>query len=502
MARTLEAERDEILGRWLVAVAEQPFHHARPEQAVADEIPELFDALLGLLRRGAANGRSGPPVEDPTVLSTARRHAAARIAQGLTPTQIAFEFRVLRQEIWRALRSHLDPSIPTSDVLAAELIVNDCLDGVIQVALSKLGAWEEEHRRLTAEFAQQRAALAAIVESSEDAIISKSLEGTIRSWNRGAERLYGYAADEVIGQSISILIPPDRRDELVRILERLERGERVEPYETVRVRKDGVPVDVSVSVSPLRDENGAIVGASTIAHSIAERKTIERERGTFLAAVTHDLRNPPTAIRGMVHLIRRQLSRGDLPADALLARLQAIDNACLALEALLSGLQDVLHLREGERLFLHRERVDFSTIVQDVVVRYQAADADHVISFAAPDSELIGTWDAGRLERVVDNLIGNAVKFSPSGGPIRISLQRDDETAVLRVQDEGLGIPESDVPSIFEWFQRGRNVTGKVAGTGVGLAAVREIVQQHGGSIDVESREGEGSTFTVRLPLE
>ncbi|GEM_PF-2403815 len=502
VASTLQAQREEVLDRWLRAAAEQPFHQGRLPEAVADHIPALFDAIVDLLRRSAPRSRDArPPLNDPAVLAAAQSHAAIRFAQGLTPTEVATEFRLLRQEIWWTLRKHLDDATPTSDVLAAELLINDGLDGAIATALASLGAHEAERQRLAAELATQRAQLAAIVESSEDAILSKTLDGIITSWNRAAERLYGYTAAEVIGRSVALLVPPDRPDELATILTRLRRGERLESYETVRVCKDGTRLDVSVTISPVRDASGVIVGASAIARDITERKALEQEREMFLAAVTHDLKNPLAVIRGTAQTLQRQLTRGPIAQEALLARLQSIDAAAQRLETQLNDLQDVAHLREGRPLALNRRPTDLVLLVQQVAAQRQAATTEHEIVVAPTVSELVGNWDRARLERVVDNLLTNAVKFSPRGGRITLSISHDGDSAVLRVQDEGIGIPAADLPYVFEWFRRGSNVSGSIAGSGIGLATARQIAQQHGGSLSAESQEGQGSTFTLRLPL-
>ena len=275
VARVLAASRDLILRRWLEAARLQPFHAAQPDGAVADHIPDLFDALVAFLEETAPRGVDpGAPLDDDAVRTAARAHARERFRQGLGAADVLTEFRLLRQEIGRALREHAEGS---GDVLAAELLVHDALDGASTLALAALDAQEAEHGRVAAQ-------LAAIVDSSFDAIIGKTLEGVITSWNAAAERLYGYAADEVVGRPIGLIIPPDRADELRAILARVRQGERVEPYETERVRKDGTRVAVSVTVSPVRNASGAVVGASAIARDIGERKRADA-RAAFLVDV-------------------------------------------------------------------------------------------------------------------------------------------------------------------------------------------------------------------------
>ena len=253
VTRVLEEHRHEILDQWLARAGEQPFHHARPVGAVADHIPHLFDALVQLLQARGADPHAAPPLDDPAVLAAADDHARARFAQGLGPTDVATELRLLRQEIWRALRRYLDRRVSSAGVLAAELVINDGLDSAITTTLIALRAREEEHRHLRAELDTQRAELAAIVDSSTDAIYAKTLDGTITSWNPAAERLYGYTAAEIVGRPVARLVPDHRLDELAALMDRLRRSERVEPHETERLRKDGSLVEVSVTISPIRE---------------------------------------------------------------------------------------------------------------------------------------------------------------------------------------------------------------------------------------------------------
>src|SRR5579859_8027752 len=203
-AAALRAARHDILHRWLEAARQQPFHHSQPDRAVADHIPRLFDALVDFLERSAPASRDPQaPLGDPRISDNARAHARARFVQGLAAADVLTEFRILRQEIGRALRERSDGA---GDLLAAELLLQDALDGAATLGVAALEAHEAERRRLRAE-------LAAIVDSSDDAILSMTLDGTLASWNPGAERLYGFTADEAVGQSLHLIVPPDRADE-------------------------------------------------------------------------------------------------------------------------------------------------------------------------------------------------------------------------------------------------------------------------------------------------
>jgi PAS domain S-box-containing protein len=367
---------------------------------------------------------------------------------------------------------------------------------------------------------EDRAHLAAIVTSSHDAVIGKTLDGVITSWNQAAERLYGYPAEEIVGQSIARLVPPDRAAELPAILARIRRGERVEPFETARMTKDGRRIDVWLAVSPIETPDGRIIGASAIARDIAERKQMEAEnrrlyeqvqealrlRNRVLASVSHDLKNPLMGISGSAQILERQLRRGKPPApDQLAAGLRRIHELAQAMAGELNELLDVAALEAGQALELRCQPVDLVALAEQAAADAQRATQQHVILVVAEEAELIGQWDRFRLERVLRNLLSNATKYSPEGGAITISIGRDDRApdggAVLSVQDDGLGIPASDLPTIFEPFHRGANVTGHIIGTGLGLPGVRRIVEQHGGTISIESRERAGTMVTVRLPL-
>ncbi len=645
------------------------------------------------------------------------------------------------------------------------------------------------------------ARLAAIVKSSNDAIISRSLDGTITTWNRGAEQLYGYTAEEARGLHVSVVVPPDRQEELTILNERLARGERMEHLETVRLRKDGSRIDVSIGLSPIEDAAGRIIGVSTIARDVSERKraeaaerflvrastelaasldyretlgrlaalvvpeladwcivhlvdedgalrplamahadpamaplareferlyppaldapigpprvlrtgvgelvaqitdeqlaayaqdaehlrllraagprsyvavplsargrilgtislitaesgrrfrpddlalanalgeraaaaidnarlyeeaqvaearfrglfegvadailvadverryvdanaaasgllgyereellrlrvedivtdvpewteaeysryvsegrwqgelelsrkdgstvpvearatvvnlptgqvflsavrdvsarrALEREQQEFLEAVSHDLKNPLTAVRGQAQHLRRQLRRtSTVPLAKLTAALDAIEASATRMSAQLEELQDLARLRAGHPLELETAPTDLAALVRVAATDAQAATGHHRIRVVAP-AELWGSWDALRLRRVLDNLLGNAVKYSP-GGRIEVTVGEEarDGTrwAVVAVADEGIGIPAADLPHVFERYRRGGNVLGRIGGAGIGLAGSHQVVEQHGGTIRVASVEGQGSTFTLALPME
>jgi signal transduction histidine kinase len=231
-----------------------------------------------------------------------------------------------------------------------------------------------------------------------------------------------------------------------------------------------------------------------------------RTRDEFLASASHDLKNPLVSVKGAAQIARRLLEgAGPVDPGRLAQLLASVDSAAGKMAAQIEALLDVARLHAGRRLELKRRPTDLVALARAAAAEHQQTTEGHRICVEARETEVRGEWDAPRLERVLGNLLSNAIKYSPEGGDITVSVgrERDGEVgdcAVLRVRDEGLGIPAASQPRVFDRFRRGDNV-GRIAGIGLGLAGVRAIVEQHGGTIAVESREGEGSTFTVRLPL-
>ena len=247
-----------------------------------------------------------------------------------------------------------------------------------------------------------------------------------------------------------------------------------------------------------------------------------RTRDEFLSTVSHDLKNPLASVKGFAQLLVRQVTRSEtVDREQLLDGLRTIDETTTRMTALINELVDVAYVQMGQPLTLDRRPADLVALSHRIVDAYQKTTGRHRLRVATETPELVGAWDVARLGRVLENLISNAIKFSPRGGEITVELWREVRAdldrscrkgtdgrqaagawAVLAVRDRGLGIPAADLPLIFDRFHRGRNVTEQIGGTGIGLASVRQIVEQHGGTIAVQSEEGVGSTFTVRLPLD
>lgn len=222
-------------------------------------------------------------------------------------------------------------------------------------------------------------------------------------------------------------------------------------------------------------------------------------RDDFLASAAHDLRNPLAAIRGAADLLERTLERGDVPRERLEASIAHIQTASRRIAAMLDGFLDLAQLQLGRPLELRKELQDVAALLREVIAQCQQASPRHRIRLAAPP-ELMAVVDGSRLQRVMDNLLGNAIKYSPEPGDVDVALREEGTDLVFSVRDRGIGIPASEIEAVFERFRRGSNVAGRFSGTGIGLAGARQIVEQHGGSVDVTSALGSGSTFTVRLP--
>jgi PAS domain S-box-containing protein len=475
---------------------------------------------------------------------------------------------------------------------------------------------------LEVEIAERKAAeerlrvhLAAIVESSDDAIISKNLEGIITSWNTAAERMYGYSAQEIVGQPITLLFAPDQQDEFMQIMAHIRRGERVDHYEARRVRKDGTRLTVSVTVSPIKDSTGTIIGASAIARDITEQKRLEAKfrhlfdsnlagvfisdfAGTFLDAnnafldllgytraelragimqrdaltppefhylsqnalkalqetggsgtyekeylhksgkripvlvavtrieytdtcigfvldiserkaldlrkdefismASHELKTPVTSLKGFAQLLKRRLKKqGMQQEEDFLARMEGqIDR----LTRLVNDLLDVSKIQAG-KLDYAQEVIDLDALIRDLVEMFQQTNVTHsIVLQGATHHQVIG--DRDRLGQVFINLLSNAIKYSPHAEQVEVSLASPADEVCVSVRDFGIGISKEDQSKIFDRFYRVYDVhEKKVPGLGMGLYIVQEIIRQHGGEITVTSEVGQGTTFTVSLPL-
>lgn len=370
VTEALVARRQDILERWLEAAAEQPFHQGRREHAVTDHIPRLFDALVDLMRRTAprwVNARA--PLDDPAVLDAAKSHARMRAEQGLQPADIVVEFRLLRHEILRALRQHLPDNVPTTDVVGAELLVNDALDGAISTGL--------------------------------EALVQR--------------------------------------------------------------------------INEARDE--------------------------FLALTLHEVRRPLTVIRAAAQFAQRLLAQLEPDTPRALDTLQRVISSTDEMARRLSRLLDASRIALGQ-LELSPAEADLAALVRETIERLDPESARRVRLTIQRGLDTRGRWDAEQLRQVVDNLLSNALKYSPPQSPVEVRLYGDAERVGLRVRDRGFGIPAEELPRLFQRYVRTSEAERRgIEGLGLGLYVSRGIVEAHGGCVWAESSGlGRGSTFYVELP--
>jgi PAS domain S-box-containing protein len=349
--------------------------------------------------------------------------------------------------------------------------------------------------------------LAAIVDSSDDAIIGKTLDGVMTSWNKGAERIFGYSAEEAIGQPISLLLPPGHHEEEPQVLEHLMRGERVEHYDTVRRRKDQQDIDVSVAVSPIRDRMGNVVGASKVARDITDRKraeealarakeaadTASHELEAFSYSVAHDLRAPLRSIDGFSQALLEDYSEKlDPQGRDYLTRVRE------SAQRMAQLIDDLLMLSRVTQSALNHERVDLSALARTTAMALQRVEPEREVEFIVTDG-MVGNGDTRLLRIVLENLLGNAWKFTGKRPKARIEFGRGEGAQpAYFIRDNGAGFNMAYATKLFGVFQR-LHSSAEFEGTGIGLATVQRIIRRHGGRTWAEGEVDRGATFYFTL---
>ncbi|HET8781565.1 MAG TPA: PAS domain S-box protein [Pyrinomonadaceae bacterium] len=425
--------------------------------------------------------------------------------------------RALRQGVVVGLANHTvlikkDGTESPIDDSAAPIrneqgLVSGCVLIFRDVTVQRLVEREKANQLLTTRL------LASIVESSNDAIIGKSLDGVIQSWNAAAERLFGYTAEQAIGRQISLVIPPDLLPEEEAIVSRLNAGQRIEQYETERVRSDGQRILVSLTISPIKDAAGNVIGASKIVRDVTERKQLEddlrrlaadlsendRRKNEFLATLAHELRNPLAPMSNMLEVVKR--ANGD--GETLKRAHDTIERQLAQMVRLVDDLLDLNRITH-DRLELRRSEVELSSVIEQAVevARPLIDAAGHNLVVDLPTEPIYLNADRARLAQVFGNLLNNSSKYTTPNGQISLSAMRTGDEVLVSVRDDGAGIPPDKLDSIFDMFmQVDRSADQSHGGLGIGLTLVKRLVEMHGGSIEARSRgEGQGSEFVVQLP--
>jgi PAS domain S-box-containing protein len=356
--------------------------------------------------------------------------------------------------------------------------------------------------------------LAAIVSSSDDAIASKTLDGIVTSWNQAAERLFGWSAQEIVGKSITIIIPPERIAEEKEILARVVRGERVDHFETVRQRKDGTRLDISLTVSPVRDRDGQIIGASKVARDITETKRIRQELNritqtlesrvqertaeleAFSYTIAHDLRAPLRAIRRFSDILSEDY--GDRLDDDGRDYLQRLGQGATRMDLL---IEDLLEFSRIARADIHLRPIQIAAVVRDIRIHLAVDIEDKKANLIVAEPLPVVLGDRMLITQALTNLVSNALKFVSNGTApvVQVSAEARENAVRILIRDNGFGIAPEHHERVFRIFER-LNPADAYPGTGVGLAIVKKAVQRMNGRLGVESEAGKGSCFWIELP--
>jgi PAS domain S-box-containing protein len=449
---------------------------------------------------------------DGTILKV---NAAYARMHGYEPNEL--EGRPFAQLVPEALRAELPAILARVDALEHDLFEceRERKDGTHFLAVLDTTAVRGEGGRLShyvsylqdvsphkaAEQAQAR--LAAIVDSSGDAILSSDLNAMFLSANAAAERMFGYSAEELIGRPATMILPPEQSGEVARHLERLRRGEHVVGFECVRMRRDGTRFPASITLSPVRDRDGRITIISSVVRDISVLKDLERQREEWASLVAHDLRQPLGAIGLHAQVALRRFERNEpLAIQHGMESLRRIVAATQRLDRMVSDLSDVSQV-DANRLRIDVREVDLGAVVQELLARAapMLTSAERTVTVETRGKPRRVSVDPARIEQVLDNLLSNALKYGDRGTEIGIAIEWRDADVEISVTNRGAGISSDDLGRIFGRFQRAGAVrSSQVHGLGLGLYISLGLVEAHGGHLWVESTPKETTTFHVDLP--
>ncbi len=373
-----------------------------------------------------------------------------------------------------------------------------------------VGAFIMNYRDISSrkKYEEQQELMVSIVNSSDDAIISKDINGLITSWNIGAEKILGYTAEETIGRHVSLLLPLELRGEEKNILEEVRNGVSIDHYETQRRKKDGTVIDVSLTISPIKDVLGNVIGASKIMRDITEQKKYENdlihfnaelkktnsELDRFVYSTSHDLRAPLKSMLGLIYMIREDVG---LDSDELLERLTMLSNS---VEKLDDFIEEILHYSRNARVGLEYNEIDFEKMIKEITGSYKfIGDVKDLQLNIEIDSKEKFISDSSRLSMVLNNLFSNALKYkdtSKTKSFVNITVEVNKSNAIIVVEDNGIGIKKEDLEKVFEMFYRATSLS---SGSGLGLYIVKEAVEKIKGKIQVESELHQGTKFIIEI---
>ncbi|MEO9020719.1 MAG: PAS domain S-box protein, partial [Ginsengibacter sp.] len=358
------------------------------------------------------------------------------------------------------------------------------------------------------EIEEKKATLAAIVASSDDAIISKTTDGTITSWNQSATRMFGYTEKEVIGKHISLIIPKDRLKEEIHILKNIRNGKRTDHFETVRIAKDGTEKYISLTVSPIKNSKGIVTGASKIARDISEKVEAENQRklyiqrlkelnqykDEFMVMASHELKTPLTVILANLEILN--LLMGKDPNSKFVVK--TIEQT-QKLSKLINNLFEISKIQAG-RLDMNFITFNVDDLIAEIIGSLQETTKIHRLCYQSTPGITVFA-DQDKISQVMVNFISNALKYMTKPGDIHIEIEKKENNIIFSVKDEGIGIPAKDIERIFERFYRVSGSASSFTGSGIGLYISAEIIKAHSGKIWAESELGKGSTFYFSIPI-
>lgn len=357
---------------------------------------------------------------------------------------------------------------------------------------------------------EKQGRLAAIVDGSDDTILSKTLDGIITSWNKAAGQMFGYTEAEAVGQHISMIIPKDRLQEEAFIIGEVSKGNKVNHFHTIRLAKDGSEIAISLSVSPITDEAGKVIGASKIARDISEQLAAQEEKARlyeqvkqlndkkdeFIGLASHELKTPLTSISGYLQILD-MITNDDKSKVFVGKTLQQVKK----LNTLVSDLLDVSKIEAG-KLQLSNQQFNIRQLVDDVVELMAHGNHKYQIELETDIERLMVSGDPHRVEQVIINLMTNAIRYSPGQHQVIVYLGKEAGAVKIGVRDFGIGIAADKLKQIFARFYRVDDANPTISGLGIGLYLSQEIVTRHQGQIWAESVPGEGSIFWFTLPLQ